>query len=63
MPVYEYICSDCGERIEVLATIEEKEKGLRVICPKCGSEKVLQVFSSFAVGSSKGSSPTCGCQG
>jgi putative FmdB family regulatory protein len=66
MPIYEYLCSDCGERIEVKATIEEKEKGLKVICPKCGSDKTLQVFGSFMVMNSKRGGenpPTCSCQG
>ncbi|MGQ9818220.1 MAG: FmdB family zinc ribbon protein [bacterium] len=66
MPIYEYLCSNCGERIEVKATIAEKEKGIKVICPKCGSDKILQVFSSFMVMDPKGGKdnpPTCSCQG
>ncbi|MGB9721494.1 MAG: FmdB family zinc ribbon protein, partial [bacterium] len=49
--IYEYICSECGERIEIKATIEEQEKGLKVVCPKCGSDKTLRVYSSFVAGS------------
>ena len=63
MPVYEYVCIGCGEKAEVWATIAEKEKGLKVTCPKCGSSKMAQVFGSFAVvGSSGGRSgpPICG---
>lgn len=65
MPIYEYLCSDCGERIEIKATIEEKEKGLKILCPKCGSDKVQQVYSTFIIGSSKKNDhqSTCGCQG
>lgn len=55
MPTYEYVCTECGERIEVYATITEKEKGLKIACPKCGSTKVVRVFGSVMVmGSSKG---------
>jgi putative FmdB family regulatory protein len=63
MPTYEYVCTECGERTEVQATISEKEKGLNVSCLKCGSKKVAQVFGNFTmIGSSKGSynPPMCG---
>ncbi|MEO0184610.1 MAG: FmdB family zinc ribbon protein [candidate division WOR-3 bacterium] len=61
--IYEYICSDCGERIEIKATIEEKEKGLKVICPKCGSDKTLRVYSSFVANPKNSSNPpACSCQ-
>jgi putative FmdB family regulatory protein len=65
MPVYEYECNNCGQRIEVEATVKEKEKGLKVKCPKCGSEDVFQVFSCFVMGSDSGndSTPGCGCGG
>ncbi len=63
MPTYEYVCTECGEKIEVQATISEKEKGLNVCCPKCISKKVAQVFGNFTmIGSSRDSnnSPMCG---
>lgn len=63
MPVYEYICIRCGEKTEVWASIAAKEKGLKVTCPKCGSNKVAQVFGSFAALSSSGGKsgpPICG---
>jgi putative FmdB family regulatory protein len=63
MPTYEYVCTDCGAGIEVEATIAEKEKGLKVTCPDCGSKKVAQVFGGFSVmGSPRGSRrpPMCG---
>lgn len=56
MPIYEFICPVCKEKIEIIASISEKEKGLKPQCPKCGNEKMIQVFSGFAVGSSRGSS-------
>ncbi|MFQ6121789.1 MAG: FmdB family zinc ribbon protein [Dehalococcoidales bacterium] len=66
MPTYEYICIECQEKAEIRATISEKERGLKVTCPRCGSNKMVQVFGSFAVtGSSKGRfnpsfMPSCG---
>ena len=55
MPTYEYICIECQEKTEVRATISEKGRGLKVTCPKCGSNNMVQVFGSFAImGGSKG---------
>jgi len=65
MPTYEYVCTECEEKIEVWATISEKERGLKLTCPKCGGKKMAQVFGSFMVmGSSKGKNnpPICGPQ-
>ncbi len=63
MPTYEYVCTECQTRMEIRATIAEKEKGLTVICPKCWSKKTAQVFSGFMMmGATKGngSAPNCG---
>lgn len=65
MPNYEYVCTECGEKVEIAATISEKEKGLKPTCPKCGSKKMAQVFGNFSVmSSSKGANkpPMCGPQ-
>ncbi len=67
MPIYEYICVECGEKTEIWATISEKEKGLNIVCQKCGSKNMAQVFKfgGISCGSSSrregngNSSPTC----
>jgi putative FmdB family regulatory protein len=61
MPIYEYVCPSCRENVEILASIAQKVKGLKPVCPKCGSEKLIQVFRSFAIGSSRGTGggPMC----
>jgi putative FmdB family regulatory protein len=61
MPTYEYVCTECGEKINIRATIAEKEKGLKVTCLKCGGMKMAQVFGNFMVmGSSKtGNKSSC----
>jgi len=56
MPIYEYVCPGCKEKVEIFASISQKEKGLKPMCPKCGSEKMIQVFGGFSIGSSRGSS-------
>jgi len=65
MPIYEYVCTECDEPIEAQATIAEKEKGLKVVCPKCGSKKTARAFGRFMVtGAARGKSgpSTCGPQ-
>lgn len=49
MPTYEYKCMDCGEKFEVFTSISEKEKGLDVKCPKCGSDNVGQIFGGLVL--------------
>lgn len=72
MPTYEYICTNCGQKFEIKASMSEKGKGLKTTCPTCGGTQAQQVLSSVAVksssgggGKSKGSSggcgPGCGC--
>ncbi len=48
MPLYEYECLDCRSRFEKLIYSKEVE----VLCPGCGSTKISQLLSVFAVGSS-----------
>jgi putative FmdB family regulatory protein len=61
MPIYEYICDDCGQEYERIV-LNEKTK---VTCPKCASGKQtiqLSVFAAPSNGSkaSGGSSPASG---
>ncbi len=46
MPTYEYRCEKCRKRFSRVETISQHGKK-RPKCPKCGSAKVVQVFSSF----------------
>ncbi|MCW5962531.1 MAG: hypothetical protein KIT83_00725 [Bryobacterales bacterium] len=61
---YEYKCDECGAGIEVRASMAEKERGLNVECPACGSARLTQVFRTLNVingnrSSSPSSSPCC----
>ena len=74
MPIYEYICDDCGEHYERIVM----NGNTKITCPKCTSAKnkiQLSVFAAPANGSksSKGSSSgssgggccgggACGCR-
>jgi putative FmdB family regulatory protein len=46
MPTYEYRCLECDEIFERSAKMEDLEASSPA-CPRCGSDKVEQVFSSF----------------
>ena len=49
MPIYEFVCDDCGNPFEALvfgfSTVNMK-------CPDCESDKIKKKISTFAVNSS-----------
>jgi putative FmdB family regulatory protein len=68
MPIFEYLCEDCGNKFEKLvrrsaserSTSENDASGLH--CPSCGQEHLKQQFSTFAAhanGASKEVVPSC----
>ncbi len=44
MPIYEYICGDCGEDFETLVLKPGQDQ---VHCPKCGKSNLEQQVSHF----------------
>ncbi len=57
MPIYEYKCSSCGHRFDVLQRIGAD--GSDLTCPTCGARKPEKMLSACATsGGSSGSS--CG---
>jgi putative FmdB family regulatory protein len=64
MPMFEYVCRACGERFEELRSADPADP--RPVCPECGSEEVVKLFSSFATSSSNpvrgggGGASSCG---
>jgi putative FmdB family regulatory protein len=56
MPVYEYRCSECGERFELFVRSAARQS--LPICPRCGSTEVHKSISLFGVGGSAGNSKT-----
>lgn len=70
MPLYEYYCSDCKSKFEMLVSYQHADD---IVCTKCHSEKVRRLLSLFASlrGESSGEydydddSPmgSCGCGG
>jgi putative FmdB family regulatory protein len=44
MPIFEYLCDDCGNKFEKL--VRNGENGVH--CPSCGQDHLKQQFSTFA---------------
>ena len=58
MPIFEYLCEDCGSKFEKL--VRSGTNGVH--CPSCGQEHLKQQFSTFAAhagGASKEALPAC----
>ncbi|NLX05775.1 MAG: zinc ribbon domain-containing protein [Phycisphaerae bacterium] len=53
MPIYEYLCGQCGHKFELLKA--KMSKNSREKCPECGGTAPQQ-FSVFGVGSGGSSS-------
>jgi putative FmdB family regulatory protein len=63
MPMYEFVCRECGTRFEELRP--PRLETLGVTCPACSSKKVERLPSSFAAGSGRsgkteGTGSSCG---
>lgn len=61
MPIYEFVCTQCGNKFEKLLPMSNGKGG--VLCPKCNGEahKVFSVFATISSGSDEDfSSPSGG---
>ncbi|MDQ6662325.1 MAG: zinc ribbon domain-containing protein [Chloroflexota bacterium] len=45
MPLYEYYCSDCKSKFELLVSYHHADD---IVCTRCHSEKVRRLLSTFA---------------
>jgi putative FmdB family regulatory protein len=51
MPIYEYVCQDCGQKYEKF--VRSMAAKVELMCPQCGSEHGEKAFSVFgAIGTS-----------
>ena len=46
MPTYDFKCEDCNRDFSVVQSMSEFKKG-GIVCPKCGSKRVLRVMHEF----------------
>ena len=61
MPIYEYVCSDCGSKFELLRPFSQSAK--KVSCPSChhhSAERKLSTFASFSKNEAGVSTPVAG---
>ncbi len=49
MPIFEYVCRQCGDRFEKIVVTTS-----RVACPSCHSEEIEKQLSVFSVAKSDG---------
>ena len=59
MPIFEYLCDDCGTKFEKLV---RNRASTDVLCPSCGESHVttqLSTFATHAHGSSEEVLPSC----
>ncbi len=49
MPIFEYVCSECKHRFELLIHRSDE-----AACPKCQATKLEKQISSFGVGATGG---------
>lgn len=60
MPIYSYICKDCGEKFDLLVGVTSEKVEYK--CKKCKSKNIDKVLGSFSVGGSSDKSssrPSC----
>ncbi len=52
MPLYEYVCPECGHKFEMLKSLSRRDED--TACPKCShsAERVLSTFACFSKGKS-----------
>lgn len=53
MPIYEYVCEDCGARYERVVLSKTQE----IACPKCASTKNALQLSVFRAATKSNGSP------
>ena len=44
MPIFEYKCSKCSSKFELLVKNNDEE----ILCPECSSSQVKKLFSAFS---------------
>ena len=54
MPIFEFVCSECGQPFELLVLYTSRMA--EVTCPACHNKEVTKKISTFASKSSGGSS-------
>ena len=63
MPIFEYVCQDCGTKFEKLVRRAGGGVATEVACPSCGQAHLDEQYSTFAAHANGGSKqrdlPSC----
>ena len=54
MPLYEYLCHQCTQSFMLLQNVRVKEG--ETVCPHCGTNKTVRMFSTFSSTKAEGAS-------
>ncbi len=49
MPIYEYVCLDCGRRVSLFFRTFSEAEAATPTCPRCGSTRLIRRVSRVAV--------------
>ena len=58
MPIYSYVCKDCGEKFDLLVGMTSQKTELK--CVKCNSKNIERTLGAFSVGGSGSKSNSFG---
>jgi putative FmdB family regulatory protein len=64
MPIYEYVCLDCGDRFELIRSMKEADEP--IACQSCESEhtsRLLALFNAHSGGRVVAGTRESGCAG
>ena len=61
MPVYEYECTNCGEKFELRRSMSDNDSNIK--CPRCGKGQPKRVLSTFFGATSSSGSKSCAPSG
>jgi putative FmdB family regulatory protein len=54
MPIYTYVCNECGEKFDLLVGVNSQTEEFK--CKKCNSRNIKKTIGTFSVGGSSGKS-------
>lgn len=52
MPMYDYLCSECGHRFEQMEKIDNRKNPEKSPCPSCGKQGITFQIGAPAIGDS-----------
>jgi putative FmdB family regulatory protein len=49
MPIYDFICNECGNKFDKFLPISERESPIKEPCSKCGLKKIIRNYDNQIV--------------